>query len=397
MLWLVATTSASRSAAPGGSACCRSAWCCCRARCWPGRAVGGPEGRGLPAPRRRLRGARPGCAVRAAGRRAGRASRPVVAAPVALPGGCPSFLLALVAGGLGAARALAPWWHLAICCRPGRGRSSSACSARPPSSPGRARCWPARRSRSTCPTSGPRTSRSRPASSARCCCCSSKSPMCRTPSSGRSATPSVRVSRSERTPWLLRPARLWTGAAPDAGRTAVGAPWRSASVSVAVLSVPYLAGAFGGLLTARAAPTPAVELAPLWGFGCGRSRRRDRPAGRVRRWPAGQRPADRGRPVRVPVSVWLAILEIGAHRRAGRRRRQLAHPPPRFPPQGGRRGQGAEGAEGAWGDGLPPRRGGFRGVASPGQQGPALVDETDDADGHRIYLNPWAAEDRDDW
>ena len=39
--------------------------------------------------------------------------------------------------------------------------------------------------------------------------------------------------------------------------------------SMLMLSVPYLAGAFGGLLTARAAPTPAVELAPLWGFACG--------------------------------------------------------------------------------------------------------------------------------
>jgi hypothetical protein len=36
-----------------------------------------------------------------------------------------------------------------------------------------------------------------------------------------------------------------------------------------MLSVPYLAGVFGGLLTARAAPIPAVELAPLWGFACG--------------------------------------------------------------------------------------------------------------------------------
>jgi Family of unknown function (DUF6350) len=40
-------------------------------------------------------------------------------------------------------------------------------------------------------------------------------------------------------------------------------------VSMLMLSVPYLAGAFGGLLTARAAPTPALELAPLWGFACG--------------------------------------------------------------------------------------------------------------------------------
>jgi hypothetical protein len=53
-------------------------------------------------------------------------------------------------------------------------------------------------------------------------------------------------------------------ALPTGAHTAVPA-WASA----AMLSVPYLAGAFGGLLTARAAPTPAVELAPLWGFGCG--------------------------------------------------------------------------------------------------------------------------------
>ena len=36
-----------------------------------------------------------------------------------------------------------------------------------------------------------------------------------------------------------------------------------------LLSVPYLAGVFGGWLTARAAPALAVELAPLWGFACG--------------------------------------------------------------------------------------------------------------------------------
>ena len=26
-----------------------------------------------------------------------------------------------------------------------------------------------------------------------------------------------------------------------------------------------------------------------------------------------------------------------------------------------------------------------------------VVDETDNADGHRIYMNPWAAQDQDDW
>jgi hypothetical protein len=50
-----------------------------------------------------------------------------------------------------------------------------------------------------------------------------------------------------------------------AGAHAAVPAWASA----AMLSVPYLAGAFGGLLTARAAPTLAVELAPLWGFAGG--------------------------------------------------------------------------------------------------------------------------------
>ena len=43
----------------------------------------------------------------------------------------------------------------------------------------------------------------------------------------------------------------------------------SGGASVLVLALPYLAGALGGILLARAAPTPAVELAPLWGFACG--------------------------------------------------------------------------------------------------------------------------------
>jgi len=40
-------------------------------------------------------------------------------------------------------------------------------------------------------------------------------------------------------------------------------------LSVAVLAVPYLAGSFGGLLMARAGPTSALEAAPLWGFASG--------------------------------------------------------------------------------------------------------------------------------
>jgi Family of unknown function (DUF6350) len=42
-------------------------------------------------------------------------------------------------------------------------------------------------------------------------------------------------------------------------------PW----LSLAVLVVPYLAGVLGGLLMTRAAPGLALETAPLWGFACG--------------------------------------------------------------------------------------------------------------------------------
>jgi hypothetical protein len=40
-------------------------------------------------------------------------------------------------------------------------------------------------------------------------------------------------------------------------------------VSFALLAIPYLAGAFGGLLTVRTAPSPAIEAAPLWGLAAG--------------------------------------------------------------------------------------------------------------------------------
>jgi hypothetical protein len=40
-------------------------------------------------------------------------------------------------------------------------------------------------------------------------------------------------------------------------------------LSAAVLAAPYLAGVFGGLLMVRAAPVLALEIAPLWGFACG--------------------------------------------------------------------------------------------------------------------------------
>ena len=182
------------------------------------------------------------------------------------------FLLALVAGGLGGARALAPWWHL-VHLLPARSRSvflgslgaltvltgagailagaslgthlagfRAADAALAPGLVGgvlllliqiayvpNAIVW------SVCYTLGPGFA------------------------FGVGTVVAPTGSALGSLPLLPMLAALPTGA-----HTAVPA-WASA----AMLSVPYLAGAFGGLLTARAAPTPAVELAPLWGFGCG--------------------------------------------------------------------------------------------------------------------------------
>jgi hypothetical protein len=182
------------------------------------------------------------------------------------------FLLALVAGGLGGARALAPWWHL-VHLLPARSRSvflgslgaltvltgagailagaslgthlagfRAADAALAPGFVGgvlllliqiayvpNAIIW------SVCYTLGPGFA------------------------FGVGTVVAPTGSALGSLPLLPMLAALPTGA-----HSAVPA-WASA----AMLSVPYLAGAFGGLLTARAAPTPAVELAPLWGFGCG--------------------------------------------------------------------------------------------------------------------------------
>ena len=54
-------------------------------------------------------------------------------------------------------------------------------------------------------------------------------------------------------------------AAMPAGARPGGPGW----VPVAVLALPYLAGVFAGVVTVRIAPTPVIEAAPLWGFAAG--------------------------------------------------------------------------------------------------------------------------------
>ncbi len=177
--------------------------------------------------------------------------------------------------------------------------------------------------------------------------------------------------------------------------------------AVLVLAVPFLAGAFGGIVTARITPTPVIEAAPLWGFVVGAAT--GGLAGLTAAFSGG--PLGDGRLAVVGPSGWqvslVAILEIGvtAALTAGAANWLILRP--KKAPAPGRYG----------GAGSPPVIGGSRGVVPPEVTVPAeaaedvaaaedmaaaawvtagIVDETDDAGGHRIYLNPWAAYDEDD-
>ena len=324
------------------------------------------------------------------------ASRTAVAAPSLLQAVVASFLLALVAGGLGAARGLAPWSRLAsLLPRPApvdhhgharRGRHLGR---------GRARCWRPSRSRCTCRRSGRPATRSRPVRAARRCCCWPSSPTSRTRSSGRWPTRSVPGSRSARGRSSPPPARS-LGAVPAfpmlAALPSGAQPGGPAWVPVLVLAMPYLAGVFAGMVTVRIAPTPVIEAAPLWGFAAGAAA--GVLAGLAAAFSGG--PLGDGRLAAVGPSGFQVGLVADPgdrrHCRPDRRRRQLAHPAP------GRETQDAE---------LHPPRPRLmpqpvlRGLGSAGSAGRArtgvltgVVDETDDAGGHRIYFNPWAGHDR---
>jgi len=158
-----------------------------------------------------------------------------------------------------------------------------------------------------------------------------------------------------------------------------GRPAGPGLVPVLVLAVPYLAGAFGGLVTARITPTPVLEAAPLWGFIAGAAA--GAALGLTAAFSGG--PLGDGRLAVVGPSGWqvtlVAVLEIGVTaaltaaaanwmilRRAGRRRSAVRPVPDDDADTG----------------------------PIPIPVIPGVVDETDDAEGHRIYLNPWAAWDQ---
>ena len=146
------------------------------------------------------------------------------------------------------------------------------------------------------------------------------------------------------------------------------------ALSVAVLAVPYLAGAFGGLLMIRAAPILALETAPLWGFACGTLT--GCLLGVIAAFAGG--PLGNGRLAAVGPSGWqvgvVAALEVGvaAAVTAGAanwwRLRAAARPAAEEPP--------------AEDEVLP---------ASAAVHLPAHgPDHEAEGDGHTIYLDPWA-------
>ena len=167
-------------------------------------------------------------------------------------------------------------------------------------------------------------------------------------------------------------------AAMPAGARPGGPGW----VPVVVLALPYLAGIFAGVVTVRIAPTPVIEAAPLWGFAAGTAA--GLLAGLAAAFSGG--PLGSGRLASVGPSGFqvglVAILELGitaALSAAGTNWLILR--------------RGPKGAREVWGGGQPPQERGVPGGRPPGLTlPPGQRDETDDAHGHRIYVNPWAAD-----
>jgi Family of unknown function (DUF6350) len=142
--------------------------------------------------------------------------------------------------------------------------------------------------------------------------------------------------------------------------------------SVAALAVPYLAGAFGGVLLVRAAPVPAIEAAPLWGFASGVAT--GGVIGVVAAFSGG--PLGSGRLAAVGPSGWqsglVAVLEVGVAAAVAAGVANLLRL--RRDPE------------------LAAALADLRAGRGPAGGGPVPGGD----DGHQIFVDPWA-EDDDDW
>lgn len=141
-----------------------------------------------------------------------------------------------------------------------------------------------------------------------------------------------------------------------------------------VLASPYLAGALAGLMTIKIAPTPFLEGAPLWGLLTGSlagiaigilARVSGGPLGTGRLAAVGPGGVEVGVVAVLEVGVTAAIVAGAANWLVLRRHiKRLGLT------TGSARASGP----------IPVASGTL----------PAVVDETDDAGGHRIYVDPWA-------
>ncbi|HEY1644014.1 MAG TPA: DUF6350 family protein [Streptosporangiaceae bacterium] len=150
-----------------------------------------------------------------------------------------------------------------------------------------------------------------------------------------------------------------------------GAP---AWLAIIVLALPYLSGCAAGLLLVRAAPFPALEAAPVWGLACGAAA--GGVLGILAAFSGG--PLGDGRLTAVGPSGWqvgaIAALEIGV---ASAVTAGLANWL-----RLGRRGRPAGEAA------VPAGAAGH----SPAVQLPRPRPSGEEAGGHTIYLDPWAGD-----
>jgi hypothetical protein len=153
-----------------------------------------------------------------------------------------------------------------------------------------------------------------------------------------------------------------------------------------VLLTPYLAGALAGLMTVRIAPTPSLEAAPLWGLVtgsltavvigvCAKFSGGSLGAGRLASvGPAG---GEVGLVAVLEVGVTAALVAGAANWLI------IRHHVRRLTAQAAESGNIRV-------SGIPARIGGPVPARVSAPQPALIIDETDDAGGHRIHVNPWA-------
>jgi Family of unknown function (DUF6350) len=159
-----------------------------------------------------------------------------------------------------------------------------------------------------------------------------------------------------------------------------------------VLVMPYAAGALAGLMTVRIAPTPTLEAAPVWGLVTGTltavvigfaAKFSGGPLGAGRLASVGPAGGEIGVVAVLEIGVTAALVAGAANwliiRHHIRRLTALQVEEPGNVRMSGPQAR-LTGPLGARGSGPLPA---------------LIVDENDDAGGHRIHVNPWAEEDAD--